>query len=277
MTQELEQQVREVFAVDAARAPGVADLTVGLTDGALSKVRRRRRWQAMWGSAAAVVVVGGGVAINGWSLHEPSVVSPPSTVAVASPTTQTPALDVYRAADAAFFGALRSDTAGVSVTAPPATLRDLRARSTVVVLASVVDVQPSGEVGVTPMVTVTLNPRAVLFGALEAPGQTIRVPFLGLGDAPAADLGATLPSGQSVWFLRWQGAEPIVSKPGAGPVPSGVPQDLYALTHAFGVLMQGKAHVETPLQSSDTPSTGFLAEVGRIPTLSAAADGIRGA
>jgi hypothetical protein len=146
----------------------------------------------------------------------------------------------------------------------------------VVVVASVIDVQSGGSArgGSTPLVIVTLKPNVVLHGALVAAGQPIKVPFLGAGDSPVQALRSHLPTGQSLWFLRWQGSPPLVSKPGA-PSTVPAPPDEYALTHAYAVLAQGSEHVDTPLVEADAPDVGFVAEVRRMRSLSTATTSIR--
>ncbi|MFE9205609.1 hypothetical protein [Micromonospora sp. NPDC007230] len=72
-----EQQLRDLFAADAARAPRAS----GLADGALRKVRHRRRVRTAWVSGVAVsavsLVVAGGMAVprsDSPSIGAPSVV-----------------------------------------------------------------------------------------------------------------------------------------------------------------------------------------------------------
>lgn len=81
MSNQTEQQLRDLFAFDASRAPA-AD---GLADAARRRVRQRRRMQAWTAEVGAVLVVAG-VALSvgtGWLL--PGVTTPP-VVAAPGPT-----------------------------------------------------------------------------------------------------------------------------------------------------------------------------------------------
>ena len=102
----------------------------------------------------------------------------------------------------------------------------------------------------------------------------IRVPALGFGDGSAQEqvtaLRASLPRGQSVWFLRWQGNVGPPTKPNAPTFQVPSEPDLYALTHAYGVLVQGATHVVAPLAEADVARVGFLGEAELHATVSEA-------
>ncbi len=275
MSHDIETRLRDIFAADAARAERSETTSAQLREGALSRVRRRRRRQVGLTSTLAVAVLAGALATRAVGGEQPPAAPSVVTASGGQATPRAPQLDAYDPADEAFFAALRPGGQGASVLRPPATLRALRDRSTVVVVASVIDVQSGGSAGgPTPLVMVTLKPNDVLHGGLVVPGQPIKVPFIGTGDAAVQTLRSQLPAGQSLWFLRWRGSPPLVSKPGA---PSAVPAptDEYALTHAYAVLAQGPEHVDTPLVGTDTPDDGFVAEARRIRSLSTAATSIQ--
>jgi len=276
MSHDIETRLRDIFAADAARAEGSQTTSAQLREGALSRVRRRRRRQVGLTSTLAVAVLAGALTARTAGDERPPGAPSVVTASGAQTTPLAPQLDAYDPANQTFFAALRPGGQAGSVLRPPGTLRALRDRSTVVVVASVIDVQSggSGPGASTPLVIVTLKPNVVLHGALVAAGQPIKVPFLGGGDSPVQALRSHLPTGQSLWFLRWQGSPPLVSKPGA---PSAVPAppDEYALTHAYAVLTQGPEHVDTPLVEADAPDDGFVAEVRRMRSLSTASTSIR--
>lgn len=82
-----EQQLRDLFATDAAAVPERLDLAAG----ARHRVRRRRQIQAAWTSAAAViaVVVVGGVLGLDRPASQPQALSPSSALTERSPMSST--------------------------------------------------------------------------------------------------------------------------------------------------------------------------------------------
>lgn len=97
MTNPTEQQLRDLFAADATAAPEAVDLT----DGALRKVRHRRRVQLASAAAVVAIALGGGVlattSLGGRSSDLPIAAQSPSSAASrssadasAGPTRQGP-------------------------------------------------------------------------------------------------------------------------------------------------------------------------------------------
>jgi hypothetical protein len=198
----------------------------------------------------------------------PVTAVPPVAAPAAAPGPDAAELDAHRPGDDAFWDTLRLE--GAMVVQPPA-LRTLGTRSTVTVLARVVDVRRSRVLHGTDVIAVVLQPQRVLAGRLRAAGP-LRVETLSLGPTPTARrvaaLRAALPKGLSVWYLRWQGTPPATTKPGAPPLQLPTDPDLYGLTHPFAVVTQGRSSAATPLAEADAPAVGFVREVRAQRTLS---------
>jgi hypothetical protein len=177
-------------------------------------------------------------------------------------------LDAHDPADARFFGALQLE--GASIVRPPS-LAVLEGRSTVAVLATVVDVRPSRVLHGTGVLAVVLRPQQVISGRLQAAGD-IRVETLSLGPrspgSQAAGLRAALPRGTFLWFLRWQGAPLPATKPGAPAIQGSSDPHLYALSHPYAVVGQGSRGVVALLAEKDSPAVGFLRELRPYRTMS---------
>jgi hypothetical protein len=195
--------------------------------------------------------------------------TPPAPAAQQAPLPSAAELDAYRPADLSFYRALQLEGAAV---VRPQSLPELQKQSTVVVLARVVGAEQSRVVHGTSVLAVVLRPQRVLGGRLQADGD-LRVETLGLGpqtpEQQVAELRAGLPQGLAVWFLRWQGTPPPRTKPNSPP-PGPLPTDphLYAMTHAYAVLVQGKGAVVAPLAGDDGGPVGFLADIRAYRTMS---------
>ncbi len=91
MSTPIEQQLRELFAADAAAAPERGDLI----DGALRKVRHHRRVRGaeIAGLAAAIVAIGSGLAtgVSGQEAQRPPMAAPSHPASHASLPTADPA------------------------------------------------------------------------------------------------------------------------------------------------------------------------------------------
>lgn len=230
------------------------------------------------GFALVVICSGAGCSVDRSSTEQatPPPRVPASTqpsVAYSRPTFlegRNATLDVFRSSDLAFFE--RLTPRGAIVAKPQASLRVLSSESSVTVVASVVDVRASAVAASTPILEIVLRPERIIKGQLQAASDVIRVPALGFGDGTAQEqvtaLRTSLPQGQSVWFLRWQGNVGLPTKPNAPTFQVPSEPDLYALTHAYGVLVQGATHVVAPLADADVARLGFVGEAELLATIS---------
>jgi hypothetical protein len=117
----------------------------------------------------------------------------------------------------AFYESLRLE--GALLAPPPADVPAATEASTAVVVAQIKDVATERVIGDLQTTGIHLRVVEVLSGELrpELGGKVIvEHP---LGDPKVAEqqvnaLRATLPKGEAVWFLRWQGDKAPVTKPG---------------------------------------------------------------
>ena len=80
MTEQLEQELRLVFAEDAERTP----VSAALGQGALRRVRHRRHAYVAWATGAAAAMVAAAAVVSGGLLGGQPVGRPPATPSVAS-------------------------------------------------------------------------------------------------------------------------------------------------------------------------------------------------
>jgi len=180
--------------------------------------------------------------------------TPPIVAPVAGPSAQGD-LDVPRPADADFFRKFRIMASWLP---EPEGLAAGVKESTLVLTARVTGVRETRVLGTGGdahgFVGVTLDPVEILHGAKAEGLDEIVVEFDSPDPAntPAflADLRASLPRGQALWFLLWKGALPDTAPKTATVDPSEKPY--YRLTHPFGGLaVQGSSGVVAPLADEE--------------------------
>lgn len=145
----------------------------------------------------------------------------------------------------------------------PASIREAMRWSTVVLLAEISDVTVGATSGPTEKfegrsfsqtaINIRLKPIEILHGRLQKSLADVNVAMCcayptkedptGIGE-----LKASLPSGQSVWFLRWTAARPDPTEPKA---PAPLPQEFltYSIVDLGSVFVQGFDQVVAPMYS----------------------------
>ncbi|MFC6884235.1 MULTISPECIES: hypothetical protein [Actinomadura] len=171
-------------------------------------------------------------------------------------------LDAYRSENVRFFNRFRMP--GALLVKPPRDLAAGARKATAVIVAEVADVRRTRVVGPSearvPMTGVVLRPVETLHGRLRPELNEVVVEFLGEATVdspnPVAALRASLPRGKSVWFLRWQGTPPNVSKPGARPIPAESKAFYDVISLEGGMFTQGARTVVSPIAAESGDPAG---------------------
>jgi hypothetical protein len=210
--------------------------------------------------AAVVLAIGGGVAWAG----TPDEPAPAAPIVKIDP----------KPADLRFYEPLRPSVAA-ALTRPPGTPAEALGDSTATVLATVAGVEAGRSVGEQQYLDVELNVTRVLRGALRPELSTVRVEFPAVfAPEPIAPLIAKLravrPADPAVWLLRWEGAPPPTTKPGARRPDPTADLTRYRIIHSTcGVFVQGAAGVVAATARGGDPVIGAQKEVQRLPDLEA--------
>jgi hypothetical protein len=216
----------------------------------LIQARRRartRRILAVGGATTAVLALAAGVGVLVSGAPAPRVVDRP-TAASSLPVARS-TIDRYDPRDLTFYRQFRWGDA-IELARPPKDLRAAVQKSTAVVLAQIVDVRGTRNVGEPPieMSAFVLRPVDVISGRLRPElAGVVEVEFYGLPTDPAglAAMRASLPEGLAVWFLRWQGEPAPNPKPGAPPASAAADLTRYTTVHPAMVFTAGSDGVNS--------------------------------
>lgn len=188
-----------------------------------------------------------------------------------------------------FWDALSPKEEGGSQLAPPATLAEAYDEATATVTAEVTGVQPGrvirGEAGDLYWVVVQLKVNEVLNGQLEPRlnGKT-EVEFAAAWDPDAVDtivdgMRETLPTGQAIWLIKWEGESKLTKPlpPGADPAAyeahlnSVMDKTKYVMVHPdVGAITEDAGKVVSLTTSwEDTSPRGALAEAQQLGSIEA--------
>lgn len=187
--------------------------------------------------------------------------------------TSTTAQTNVVSADLRFFEPLRPGESAI-LKRQPASLQDAYQEATATVLAQVADVRHGRLLKDLQWIDVELDVVEVLGGALQPELDRVVVEFPGAflpdsNDPMVEKMRSSVPKGASVWLLRWEGAPPPATKPGAGKDTS-IDRARYVIVHPnCGVFVQDRAGVVAATAQNDGfPSEGAQAEGERFARLS---------
>lgn len=214
------------------------------------------------------------VAVLGAAVAVTAVLAIPRLVGSPDESTVTAAaLDTYRPGDVAFFDHIQVGGPAAEEVEFYESLSAGSVAASAVIAAEVVDVRETrvitGEIATdqVPMYGVALRPVEVLAGSLRGEySEELTVEFVG-DQANLAqkidDMKATMPQGQSVWFLRYkgEGVNPV-DRPLSANEQETLEGDeqYYRLTSSQGLFIQGKEHVIDPVAAADPESMAAEAE-----------------
>lgn len=261
---------RQLFEEAIAESPPPA-VEVGAS---LIRARRRARTRRFWaigGATVAVCALAAGVGVAAGKAPPPRVGD--RTSAASSVPVAPSIIDRYDPRDLTFYQRFRWDA--VTLVSPPKDLQTAVQDSTAIVLAQIVDVRRTRNVGEPSieMSAFVLRPVEVISGRLRPDlGGVVEVEFYGLPTDPAglAAMRARLPKGLAVWFLRWQGEPAPSPKPGAPSVSAAADLTRYTTVHPTMVFVPGADGVNSAffLNEPSITAMGAPSEALRFARLS---------
>jgi hypothetical protein len=183
-----------------------------------------------------------------------------------------------------FWDVLSPRGEGGSQIAPPATLAEAYDDATATVAAEVTGVRPGrvirGEAGDLYWVVVALKVNEVLNGQLEPSlnGKT-EMEFAAAWDPGTVDtivdgMRETLPTGQAIWLIKWEGEFKLTKPlpPGADPAAfdSSMDKTKYVMVHPdVGAITEDAGRVVSLTAWEGTSPRGALAEAQQLGSIEA--------